>query len=64
MSKRYTTNLEAYQLYAQGRARWSTFHQAQVSLKYFNAALEKDPTYALAYAGLANAYTIMGIYGH
>jgi TolB-like protein/predicted Ser/Thr protein kinase len=63
LSKRYTANLEAYQLYVQGRARWSTFHQAQESLKYFNAALEKDPAYALAYAGLANAYSIMGIYG-
>jgi serine/threonine protein kinase/Flp pilus assembly protein TadD len=63
LAKRYTTNIEAYQLYAQGRARWSTFHETQDSLKYFNAALEKDPTYALAYAGLANAYSIMGIYG-
>jgi TolB-like protein len=63
LAKRYTANLEAYQLYAQGRARWSTFHQAQDSLKFFQAALEKDPNYALAYAGLANAYSVMGIYG-
>jgi TolB-like protein/Flp pilus assembly protein TadD/predicted Ser/Thr protein kinase len=64
LSKRYTANLEAYQLYAQGRAVWSkSFTHAQDSLKFFNAALEKDPTYALAYAGLSNAYAIMGIYG-
>jgi serine/threonine-protein kinase len=63
LAKRYTANPEAYQLYAQGRACWSTFHRAKDSLKFFHAALEKDPSYALAYAGLANAYTIMGVYG-
>jgi tetratricopeptide (TPR) repeat protein len=65
LTKHHTTNLEAYQLYIQGRAHWSTFRsqQLETSIKYFNAALEKDPAYALAYTGLANVYSVMGIYG-
>jgi DNA-binding winged helix-turn-helix (wHTH) protein/TolB-like protein/Tfp pilus assembly protein PilF len=65
LTRRYTANLEAYQLYVRGRAYWSTFRQAdlQTSINLFNTALDKDPTYALAYCGLANAYSVMGIYG-
>jgi DNA-binding winged helix-turn-helix (wHTH) protein/TolB-like protein/Flp pilus assembly protein TadD len=65
LTLRYTTNIEAYQLYIQGRSHWSTFkpQELETSIKYYNAALEKDPSYALAYCGLANAYSVMGIYG-
>jgi DNA-binding winged helix-turn-helix (wHTH) protein/TolB-like protein/Flp pilus assembly protein TadD len=65
LNKRYTTNLEAYQLFLRGRYYWSRFdpQDLETSIKFFNAALEKDPTYALAYSGLANAYSVMGIYG-
>jgi len=65
LSKRYTANVEAYGLYLKGRFHWSTFRQADllISVNYYNAALEKDPNYALAYAGLANSYNVMGIYG-
>ena len=65
LTRHYTANLEAYQLYVQGRSHWSTFdpRDLETSIKYFNAALEKDPTYALAYCGLANAYSVIGIYG-
>ena len=65
VGKRYTDNLEAYQLYQQGRYHWSTFEPAGLltSINYFQEALKKDPSYALAYAGLANAYTVMSIWG-
>lgn len=64
-SKRHTTNLEAYQLYLKGRYYWNTFKEKdlETSVKFFNAALEKDPAYALAYSGLANVYSVRGLYG-
>ena len=60
----HTENLEAYQLYLKGRAllykRGVAIWQA---LEAFRAALELDPQYALASAGLADAYTLLGMYG-
>ena len=59
MTKSYTANPEAYQLYLQGRY-WQNkrslegYHR---SIEYFQQAIEKDPTYALAYSGLADAYS-------
>src|SRR3989449_1342758 len=60
----HTENLEAYHLYLKGRgflykrgvAIWH-------ALEAFRAALELDPEYALASAGLADAYTLLGMYG-
>jgi DNA-binding winged helix-turn-helix (wHTH) protein/TolB-like protein/tetratricopeptide (TPR) repeat protein len=65
LSKRYTDNVAAYQLYLQGRYHWSTFRPADMvsSLNYYRAALDKDPKYALAYAGIAVSYSTIGIYG-
>jgi len=65
LNKRYTDNVEAYALYNKGRYVWSTFNQTDLvtSINYFNAAIEKDPNYALAYCGLANAYSVISIYG-
>jgi DNA-binding winged helix-turn-helix (wHTH) protein/TolB-like protein/Flp pilus assembly protein TadD len=64
-AKRGTENTEAYLLYMRGRYYWSTFQPEKIgeSIQYFKAAIEKDPNYALAYAGLANAYSVAGIYG-
>ena len=64
-ARRDTENTEAYQLYLRGRYYWSTFDSQQVgeSVNYFKSAIEKDPNYALAYAGLADAYSVAGIYG-
>lgn len=64
-SKKGTQSTEAYLLYTRGRYYWSTFRREQLgdSISYFKAAIEKDPNYALAYAGLANAYSVAGIYG-
>lgn len=60
---RYTSNAEAYELYLRGRAQWSTFSRLPESIDYYRAALDKDPRFVLAWVGIANAYSLMGIYG-
>ena len=60
LAKRYTENSEAYGLCVLGRFHLTTRAEDwKQALQYFNAAVEKDPNYALAYAGLANAYISM-----
>lgn len=53
---------QAYQLYLKGRHSWNRLGHDDLkkSIEFFNQAIEKDPNYALAYAGLANAYLILG----
>ena len=60
LSERYTENVEAYQLYLQGRYFWNKVTEEAVkkSEGYFKQAIEKDPNYALAYAGLADTYVL------
>ena len=62
LAKRYTENAEAYQLYLKGRYYWNkgTAEGAEKSIEYFQQAIEKDPRYALAYAGLAGSYNQIG----
>ncbi len=62
--KRQTTSPEAYQLYLEGRYRWNkrTGEDLKKSIDYFQEATAKDPNYALAYAGLADAYNVIGPY--
>jgi eukaryotic-like serine/threonine-protein kinase len=62
--KHYTDNPEAYQLYLRGRFYWNkrTGETLKKSIEYFNQAVEKDPSYALAYAGLADAYGLLPSY--
>lgn len=57
-----TNNFEAYQLYIKGRYYWNkrTHEGFQKARDYFQQALDKDPTYALAYAGLADYYAQPG----
>jgi len=58
LTRTYTQDTEAYQLYLKGRY-WSerlTQGGFQKAAGYFNQAIEKDPAYALAYTGLADAY--------
>lgn len=62
LSKRQTDDAEAYRLYLKGRHHWNRwtedgFHKA---IAYFQQAVEKDPGYALAYAGLADSYVLLG----
>jgi DNA-binding winged helix-turn-helix (wHTH) protein/TolB-like protein len=61
LTKRYTENVEAYRLYLKGRYFWNKRTPAalQQSLRYFKEAIETDPTYALAYAGLADTYALL-----
>jgi DNA-binding winged helix-turn-helix (wHTH) protein/TolB-like protein len=64
MRKHYTENKTAYQLYLLGRYFWSkrTGEAVKKSIVCFNQAIEKDPDYALAFAGLADSYIILGVY--
>ncbi|MFI5252339.1 MAG: protein kinase [Bacteroidota bacterium] len=64
LTKRATENTEAYQLYLKGRFHWNkrTADDLQKAVEYFNQAIEKDPGYALGYAGLASAYAILPEY--
>jgi TolB-like protein/Flp pilus assembly protein TadD/class 3 adenylate cyclase len=57
LTKRYTDNLEAYQLYLTGRYHWSKFTPPDIreAIGFFQKAMESDPNYALAYFGLAEA---------
>ena len=61
LAKRYTTNPEAYQAYLKARYYYNkgTAEGWQRTLQYFNEAIEKDPNFALAHAGLADAYQRM-----
>jgi eukaryotic-like serine/threonine-protein kinase len=55
---------EAYQAYLQGRYYWNkrTEEDIRKAIGYFQQAINKDPNYALAYAGLADSYLILSIY--
>jgi TolB-like protein/Tfp pilus assembly protein PilF/tRNA A-37 threonylcarbamoyl transferase component Bud32 len=64
--KRYTEDLEAYNLYLKGRYHWNKttpdgFYQG---IKFCQEAIQKDPAYALAYAGIAFCYIGLGWYYH
>ena len=59
LSRHYTENVQAFQDYLRGRYSEFTFTPDGLNkaIAYFNRAIELDPNYALAYAGLADAYT-------
>ena len=60
-----TVNPEAYELYLKGRHFWSkrTEEDLNKALESFMGAVAKDPKYALAYVGIADAYNVLGGYG-
>jgi serine/threonine protein kinase len=62
LAKSSATNPEAYQLYLRGRyhANQTTEAELRKSIEYFQQAIDKDPGYALAYAGLADSYSALG----
>ena len=64
ISAKPTADLEAHQLYLQGRYLWNrrTADNLKKALTYFQQAVEKDPSYALAYAGIADTYAVMPAY--
>jgi serine/threonine protein kinase/tetratricopeptide (TPR) repeat protein len=59
-----TTNPEAYRLYLEGRQLWygRTIEGMRKSIDLFQQAIAADPNYALAYAGLADTYNVIGSY--
>jgi eukaryotic-like serine/threonine-protein kinase len=63
-TRRYTEDAEAYELYLQGRYHWNkgTIAGYKKAIEYFQHAIEKDPKYALAYAGLADSNLLLGSY--
>jgi adenylate cyclase len=62
LEKRYTDDTEAYQLYLKGRHFWKKRNEdgLKSAIWHFEKALDKDPDYALAWAGLADTYSLMG----
>ncbi len=66
LKKRFTKNTEAYQLYLQGRFFWNkrSEESLKTAITYFEKAIEKDPRYALAWAGIADSYSLLGEYGN
>jgi len=65
LTRRYTENAEAYQHFLKGRYYW---HQRsgpglRKAIEHFNAAIKLDEDYALAHAGLADCFVLLGVYG-
>jgi serine/threonine-protein kinase len=65
LAKTYTESGEAYEAYLKGRYYWNkrTDEGFKQAAKFFQDAIDKDPNYALAYAGLADCYTLRSDYG-
>jgi serine/threonine protein kinase/tetratricopeptide (TPR) repeat protein len=64
LAKRGTDNAEAYEEYMRGRYHWSALNEEGFarSLVHFSRAVALDPDYALAYAGIADYYNLLGVY--
>src|ERR1051325_8139992 len=62
ITKKYTNNSEAYQLYLKGRYHWArrTKDDLDKAIDSYKKAIELDPNFALAYAAIAEAYNSMG----
>jgi serine/threonine protein kinase/Tfp pilus assembly protein PilF len=66
LAKRPTEDVEAYQLYLQGLFYWNKWTQSDFkrAADFFTEAVQKDPRYALSYAGLADTYSQLGDAGY
>ena len=64
VGKSHTENTEAYQLYLRGRFHWNKRRPDDIrkSVEFFQQAIDKDPTYGLAYAALAESYILIPNY--
>ena len=65
LAKRYTENLQAYNLCLRGRYCWyqRTADAIQKAMEFYEQALAEDPDYALAHSGFADCYNSLGFYG-
>lgn len=65
LSKRYTTNAEAYQDYLKGRYYWNKMTEEGLNrgIAYFERAIRQDPAFALPYAGLSDSYALFAFFG-
>jgi DNA-binding winged helix-turn-helix (wHTH) protein/TolB-like protein/Tfp pilus assembly protein PilF len=65
LTRHDTEDSEAYQFYTEGRYHWNkrTTGGLTKGIEYFKKAIEEDPEYALAYAGLADSYNMLAGYG-
>jgi serine/threonine-protein kinase len=66
LGNRHPENVEAYELYLRGRHcwhRWNMSGMLERAIHHYENALAKDPDYALAYCGLADAYNVPGLWG-
>src|SRR5262249_37848068 len=66
LKKRSTENTGAYQLYLQGRFFWNKRSEEglKTAIRHFELAIEKDPHYAVAWAGIADSYSLLGEFGN
>jgi TolB-like protein/Tfp pilus assembly protein PilF len=64
--KRYTQDPDAWDLYSWGRYYWNkrTEDGFKTAIDYFDLAIKKDPSYALAHAGLADCYNLLCLYAY
>jgi serine/threonine protein kinase/Tfp pilus assembly protein PilF len=62
LTRRHTEDPEAYRVYLKGRHHWNRWTEEGFykAIEYFQQAIDKDPAYALAYAGLADCYVLLG----
>ena len=63
---RHTKSVEAYNLYLKGRYYWNKRSEEafQKGMEHFQLAIERDPNYALAYAGIADCYILLQVYAY
>jgi serine/threonine-protein kinase len=64
--RRHSENIEAYHLYLKGRYFWYSRQEKAVekAIGFFEHAAGVDPSYGLAYVGLADSYSILGLWGY
>jgi TolB-like protein/tetratricopeptide (TPR) repeat protein len=63
LTRKYSANAEAYELYLRGRYHWNrrTVDDDKKALDYFEKAVKADPSFALAYVGISDAHLMLGI---
>jgi serine/threonine protein kinase/tetratricopeptide (TPR) repeat protein len=66
LTRRHSENLQAYELYLKGRRLWEqrAENTLRAGLECFRAAIDLDPDYALAHAGIADSFSILATYGY